>query len=105
MQRVMGGADRNRPPPSPRRRRLNRIRPAGGGGLTWPPGAPITLCVTLTGARARFIESGELWGIFHQGDCAKTPPTAPITLCVTLTGARARFIESGELWGIFHQGD
>src|SRR3984957_3684081 len=33
------GADRNRPPPSPRRRRLIRIRPAGGGGLTWPRGA------------------------------------------------------------------
>src|SRR5271163_3425099 len=24
--------------------------------------------------RARFIESGELWGIFPQGDCAKTAP-------------------------------
>src|ERR1700722_10159390 len=30
---------RKRPPPSPRRRRLSRIRPAGGGGLTWPRGA------------------------------------------------------------------
>src|SRR5271155_5070539 len=67
------GADRNWPPPNPRRRRFTKM------GRDPPPGKP------AVAAWPR-----ELSGIFPKAIAEKSAPTTLITILVTLTGARAR---------------